>query len=81
MRYRTKIKPILRTAEAMRTKEAGKSVRDCGGKPADTLESARLRHPPFDRMLIAQAQTENLAILTTDPIFKKHDVEIVWWGR
>ncbi len=33
---------------------------------------------PFDRMLIAQAQTENLTILTVDKIFTHYDVKTAW---
>jgi PIN domain nuclease of toxin-antitoxin system len=33
---------------------------------------------PFDRMLIAQAITEDLAILTADRAFEKYPVQIVW---
>jgi PIN domain nuclease of toxin-antitoxin system len=33
---------------------------------------------PFDRMLIAQAQTENLAILSNDRIFDEYHVERIW---
>jgi PIN domain nuclease of toxin-antitoxin system len=32
---------------------------------------------PFDRLLIAQAQIEGVAILTSDRIFDRYDVEIV----
>ena len=32
---------------------------------------------PFDRMLIAQAQVEGLAVMTNDPLFKFYDVEVV----
>lgn len=31
---------------------------------------------PFDRMLIAQAMTEGLTILTVDPAFRAYDVEL-----
>ncbi|GAA2864180.1 PIN domain nuclease of toxin-antitoxin system [Aminobacter niigataensis] len=31
---------------------------------------------PFDRLLIAQAQTENLSILTADPLFSHYDVAL-----
>ena len=31
---------------------------------------------PFDRILIAQAQCENLTIITHDTIFKKYDVKV-----
>ena len=29
---------------------------------------------PFDRMLIAQAQVEGLAVVTGDPVFGRYDV-------
>ncbi len=32
---------------------------------------------PFDRLLISQAMTENLAVITSDHQFKQYDVEIV----
>ena len=38
----------------------------------------RYHRDPFDRMLIAQAQIEGLAILSGDPHFKKYDVKVVW---
>lgn len=33
---------------------------------------------PFDRILIAQAQAENLAILTNDPVFANYPAPTVW---
>ena len=33
---------------------------------------------PFDRMLITQAKTKNLTIITKDKSFKKYDVNILW---
>ena len=33
---------------------------------------------PFDRMLIAQSQLENLAIVTADAVFAAYDVPVVW---
>ncbi|HEY2800262.1 MAG TPA: type II toxin-antitoxin system VapC family toxin [Chthoniobacterales bacterium] len=38
----------------------------------------RHHRDPFDRMLIAQAQVERLAILTSDKYFRKYDVRVVW---
>ena len=35
---------------------------------------------PFDRLLVAQAQVESLAILTADPVFQRYDVEVVEAG-
>ncbi len=37
-----------------------------------------LHRDPFDRMLIAQAQTEEIAILTSDPKFSVYDVKVVF---
>jgi PIN domain nuclease of toxin-antitoxin system len=33
---------------------------------------------PFDRLLIAQALTENLPILTADRIFTQYGAKIIW---
>ena len=33
---------------------------------------------PFDRMLVAQSQIENLPILTTDSQIAQYDVETIW---
>jgi PIN domain nuclease of toxin-antitoxin system len=33
---------------------------------------------PFDRILIAQARSEKLNIMTADPQFSRYDVGIVW---
>lgn len=33
---------------------------------------------PFDRMLIAQSQLENLPILTSDPHIALYPVEVIW---
>jgi PIN domain nuclease of toxin-antitoxin system len=35
---------------------------------------------PFDRLLIAQAISEEMSILTADWIFKKYPVEVLWCG-
>jgi PIN domain nuclease of toxin-antitoxin system len=44
-----------------------------------TLEQLPHHHgDPFDRLLIAQALTESLPILTGDEIFKRYGVKILW---
>jgi len=35
---------------------------------------------PFDRLLIAQAQVESLAIMTADRQFANYDVPLIWAG-
>jgi PIN domain nuclease of toxin-antitoxin system len=35
---------------------------------------------PFDRLLIAQAQTEEMVVLTSDRVFRRYTVPIVWCG-
>lgn len=36
---------------------------------------------PFDRLLIAQARTEDMVILTGDHAFEPYEVEILWCGH
>ncbi|MDI6794395.1 MAG: type II toxin-antitoxin system VapC family toxin [bacterium] len=38
----------------------------------------RHHRDPFDRMLVAQSQLENLPLLTADPQIAQYEVEIVW---
>ena len=44
-------------------------------------ELATHHRDPFDRLLIAQAQVEGMAILTADRAFRLYPVEIVWCGE
>lgn len=37
-----------------------------------------LHRDPFDRLLVAQAQSEHLPILTIDPLISQYEVEILW---
>ncbi|MDZ4165025.1 MAG: type II toxin-antitoxin system VapC family toxin [Smithellaceae bacterium] len=39
---------------------------------------AGLHRDPFDRMLIAQAQGEDIPIITTDSAFQQYPVKICW---
>jgi PIN domain nuclease of toxin-antitoxin system len=46
---------------------------------AHVYEAARLplhHRDPFDRMLIAQARTDGLTVLTADPAFRAYDVDV-----
>lgn len=36
---------------------------------------------PFDRLLIAQALSEEMTILTADRAIEKYDVQVVWCGN
>jgi len=57
---------------------------DMYGLPVEHVHALRVfglpahHRDPFDRILIAQAQIESLAILTADPAFAAYDVEIIW---
>jgi PIN domain nuclease of toxin-antitoxin system len=43
---------------------------------AGTLAGAH--RDPFDRMLISQAQSENLPIISNDRIFDEYHVQRIW---
>jgi PIN domain nuclease of toxin-antitoxin system len=52
--------------------------------PAHAIEAGRLpRHhrDPFDRMLIAQAVSEQMTLLTADRIFQKYSVDLIYCGK
>ncbi len=33
---------------------------------------------PFDRLLVAQCQLENMALLSADEILKRYSIEVIW---
>lgn len=37
-----------------------------------------IHRDPWDRLLVAQAQLENLPIMTADPAIGQYDVEVIW---
>ncbi len=43
-----------------------------------TTELADIHKDPFDRMLVAQARTHGLTIVTPDPFVKKYPVQTLW---
>jgi PIN domain nuclease of toxin-antitoxin system len=46
---------------------------------AAAVETLPFHHrDPFDRLLVAQAQIEDLAIVSGDPAFRKYDVRTLW---
>ena len=43
------------------------------------VETLAMHHgDPFDRLLIAQALEENIAVVTADPIFRSYGVKRIW---
>jgi PIN domain nuclease of toxin-antitoxin system len=43
------------------------------------LERLPMHHrDPFDRMLIAQSLQDNLPVITSDPLFARYSVQIIW---
>jgi PIN domain nuclease of toxin-antitoxin system len=36
---------------------------------------------PFDRLLVAQARTEGMVLLTADAIFREYKVDLFWCGH
>jgi PIN domain nuclease of toxin-antitoxin system len=57
------------------------------GMPVEHIHALRAaglpdhHRDPFDRLLVAQAQTESLALLTTDPLIAAYDIEAIWAGQ
>lgn len=36
---------------------------------------------PFDRLIIAQAMVEEMTVLTSDRVFEKYPIDVVWCGK
>ncbi len=37
-----------------------------------------LHHDPFDRLIVAQALTENMTVITNDPLIKQYPIKTFW---
>jgi PIN domain nuclease of toxin-antitoxin system len=69
---------LLDTAE-QRFQAAGFIVLAINVRHAIRAASLPPRHKdPFDRMLIAQAEAENLAVVSSDPVFEHYGVRRIW---
>ena len=44
-------------------------------------ELPRHHRDPFDRLLVAQSQIENVPLMTADAAFAAYDLELIWAGR
>lgn len=43
-----------------------------------TYTLPQLHRDPFDRLLVAQSQLEQLPIITIDPEISKYAVQVIW---
>jgi PIN domain nuclease of toxin-antitoxin system len=58
---------------------AGVELLPIAPRHADLVGSLPLHHrDPFDRLLVAQAILENLALVSDDEALRRYEVEIVW---
>ena len=59
--------------------QAGLRVLSVEWVHAAVVERLPFHHrDPFDRLLVAQAQTERLAVVTGDSVFLRYGVRVVW---
>ncbi len=55
------------------------TILQINGKQLDKIKLLpKIHSDPFDRLIIAQAQTENLTIITTDSKIPKYPVKTLW---
>jgi PIN domain nuclease of toxin-antitoxin system len=46
-----------------------------------TYDLALHHNDPFDRLIIAQALVEDLVVLTSDRLFGRYPIKVLWCGR
>ena len=70
-----KLRPLSRDAEEV-IDETGLIRLDISTRHAQLAGALpRLHRDPFDRMLVAQAQIENLVLITDDPRIEQYEVD------
>lgn len=58
---------------------AGVELLPVSARHADLVASLPPHHrDPFDRLLVAQATLEGIALVSDDKAFRRYDIEIVW---
>jgi PIN domain nuclease of toxin-antitoxin system len=58
---------------------AGVELLPVGARHADLVGSLPPHHrDPFDRLLVAQAMLEGVALVSDDAALRRYDIEIVW---
>jgi PIN domain nuclease of toxin-antitoxin system len=58
---------------------AGVELLPITARHADLVASLPLHHrDPFDRLLVAQARLEGLALVSDDEWLRRYDIEVVW---
>jgi PIN domain nuclease of toxin-antitoxin system len=76
-----KLKLSLPLAEMVETQKQTNNIQVLPITLAHVLALETLPTPhkdPFDRLLIAQANAEDAALVSDDSIFKKYPVKIIW---
>jgi len=59
--------------------QAGVELLPITARHADRVGALPPHHrDPFDRLLVAQAELENLALMTADPELRRYGIEVVW---
>jgi PIN domain nuclease of toxin-antitoxin system len=59
--------------------QAGLRVLPVEWAHAALVEDLPLHHrDPFDRLLVAQAHVERLSVVTSDSVFRRYDVPVLW---
>ena len=71
----------LSSAEALRHfRDAGFAILDIRAEHAVAVESVRLPHgDPFDRLILAQALTEPLRLITKDRVLAAYSDPVISW--
>lgn len=62
-----------------RFEHAGVDLLPIGARHADRVGTLPLHHrDPFDRLLIAQAELEGLALASGDEVMRQYEIDLVW---
>jgi PIN domain nuclease of toxin-antitoxin system len=62
-----------------RLEGAGIELLPITARHADRVGTLPLHHQdPFDRLLVAQAQTDGLTLVSGDAALRRYDVEVLW---
>ncbi len=63
----------------VRLEQAGVGLLPITARHADRVGTLPMHHQdPFDRLLVAQAETEALTLVSGDGAMRRYDIEVLW---
>jgi len=73
--------PLARVVPAFMTKQGLLSIAVSHLHAVKVYDLPSHHSDPFDRLIIAQAVVEEMTVLTSNHVFEKYPIDVIWCGK